>query len=688
MDDFVLFLITGAFLYLLPGFLLLEALQLAPSSNFLEKIGLASSFSLALYPLFFLWGFVVGLRSMTFYLLLPQIFCLSLFIFVRLAKRRKKIYGEERGDGQAYGGETYRAKELGGKEVSEEKKNTNKWKEKIAGRKLVSFLVALSAVILLFYPRWAATRGMVAPSWGDSVHHTLIVKLILDHKGLFQSWSPYAPLESLTYHFGLHADVALWAWLTGTPAHQALLQAGQFLNGLAVLALFPVALRIGGSIWAAWAAFFFAGFLFPLPAFYVNWGRYTQLAGQVILPGILWTLDRFWSERTQPKVQEKKSTPVSLSSGLSLMLSGLALTHYRVAALAIVALIAWSIWALGNSHFRFRFWLSSIRRIGLAILSFLILILPWLWIAGRGRWTFLFLKLGLRPVEGSAKIGRDIWVWQRLEFYFPVFFAVAGFIILGLGVIIRRRLAVPLILFCGLSFLLANPDLIHLRHSFLLANETLILAIYIPLSLVWGWGLGLVASLIILVARIKKPLFYPLLFLFLSLIFFRGVNYQAKIVKPFFSMVTPNDLAVFDWIKRNTPRKAKFLINGFINPADKSIAVGSDAGWWLPYFTGRQTTIPPALYRRERLKAEVKPEVFVELIKKVRQVKGDYEALRKVLREEGVNYIYLGDKRGRVSYEPGELIAAEMLKGNDAFRLGYKKGGAQVWLVSPGTENR
>jgi hypothetical protein len=37
---------------------------------------------------------------------------------------------------------------------------------------------------------------------------------------------------------------------------------------------------------------------------------------------------------------------------------------------------------------------------------------------------------------------------------------------------------------------------------------------------------------------------------------------------------------------------ARFLANGFL-AADNSVLVGCDAGWWIPFLTGRGNIVPP-----------------------------------------------------------------------------------------------
>ncbi|MEM4655092.1 MAG: hypothetical protein QXL34_06370 [Thermosphaera sp.] len=140
------------------------------------------------------------------------------------------------------------------------------------------FLALLLVAISLFLLRFYAIRSLPLPMWGDSVHHTLIVQLLLDNGGLFESWQPYAEMESLTYHFGFHAIVAVFAMLSGLDSARATLIMGQFLNVFAVLSLAPLAWKISnGNRWATIVSWLFAGFISFMPTYYTNWGRYTQL---------------------------------------------------------------------------------------------------------------------------------------------------------------------------------------------------------------------------------------------------------------------------------------------------------------------------------------------------------------------------------------------------------------------------
>ena len=250
---------------------------------------------------------------------------------------------------------------------------------------------------LVMAVRLLVVRTLEAPSWGDSVQHAVIARLINDHGGLFSSWEPYAPYRTLTVQFGFSVAAALLSWVTRIETAKATLLTGQLLNGLAILALYPLSRRIaGGNRWAGIGTIIVAGLLMPMPAFYVNWGRYAQLAGQVVLPIAIWLLWDF----LEPK---RLSWP---AYGLaSLSLAGLALNYYRMPFYYAAFVLAWLLlWALPRWRTDLRRWGIGMARLAMVAGGALLLLLPWalqcsqrLPFCGVGGWGRSPGALGGRP---------------------------------------------------------------------------------------------------------------------------------------------------------------------------------------------------------------------------------------------------------------------------------------------------
>ena len=215
--------------------------------------------------------------------------------------------------------------------------------------------VALAVVMLLVVvTRALQVRDLALPAWVDSVHHTMIVRLIADGGRVPASYHPYMPVDAFHYHFGFHAGAAALAWLSGLSADRAVLLFGQALNVLAPLAAYTMAWWIGRSRWGGVAAALVVGALCYMPAYYVTWGRYTQLAGLVMLPPLMLFTARAL-ERRRGRHMGRGDRPVAptgarqalwrLGAGGSvlllaaLLIAGLVLTHYRV-------LVFYAVWAV------------------------------------------------------------------------------------------------------------------------------------------------------------------------------------------------------------------------------------------------------------------------------------------------------------------------------------------------------
>ncbi len=241
-------------LYLLPGLALLRLLW--PPAHALTlpaRLALALGLSAALPPLLLLLFHIIrlpwGAGATWVYLLLSLVVWLGLAIRDRRLGKRSSI------------------------------SDLQFLISNINGASLALLGICLAALLVRLY----VVRELPVGLLGDSYHHTLIAQLLVDNRGLFSSWQPYAPLSTFTYHFGFHANVAFVHYVTGLDLPQSLIWTGQIMNAMPVPLVFALMLALGGRPWAGvWAALI-VGFASPLPAYFVNWGRYTQLTGQVMM---------------------------------------------------------------------------------------------------------------------------------------------------------------------------------------------------------------------------------------------------------------------------------------------------------------------------------------------------------------------------------------------------------------------
>lgn len=548
------------------------------------------------------------------------------------------------------------------------------WRGKTGAWHLDVFtLTACVLVLLLWGSRFWVVREMLAPAWGDGVQHSIIVQRMLEEGGLFSSWEPYAPAQTFTYHFGFHATAAAFAWLSHQPAHLAVLFIAQALNVAAVLVLAaPVLAFTRGQRWSALVALLVAGFLSRHPAFYANWSRDTQLAGQVILPALLWVFHRWWFDTKRP--------PRAFLVLAAWLAAGLLLTHYRVALLAALAALAWG----GVAFWRWRTtpgeWVARTATLGMAGLVGALSVSPWFWSLRRGSFDeYAAQTFNTLPDERRAQLFQEMrTIWGMVPAYYPTWLVGSG-MLAGVFALVRRyHWAWAIAVWCFLSFAASNPFFFGIGGNNFISNFTLMIACYILLALV------LAASIAGSLQRLTTSRFEPFLSILLITLALLGSRQQIGIVEPGYQMLTQDDVQAFEWIRAHTPTESLFLINGFLAFND-TVAVGSDGGWWLTYFTKRPILIPPLISTLEHNSPGQRPIDIRHIVLDIQASQGEPAALRAVLCRAGITHIYLGADRGTIGGPGVPLVPEEWLHALPDAHLLFEAGKAQVWEFNRAT---
>lgn len=515
--------------------------------------------------------------------------------------------------------------------------------------------LALGMALIAGVRLWVA-RGLNIGFWGDSYQHTLMTQLILDNGGLFDSWEPYAPLRTFTYHFGFHANTALFqwatAWLSGNPTPRTVVLMGQFLNALAALALYPLAVRLsGGRRWVGVGAVWIAGLLTPTPMFYVNWGRYTQLAGQVILPAAIW----FTVEALEAPRRDLRRLALPI-----LAVAGLGLTHYFVLAFYVMFLIPYlAAWLLGRRR-QWRRWGEAVLRLAIVGVAACLLVLPWA----------MRLLSGLLPhiltgyIQGTPSeeyIRQENMFYPLAQFVPHYLAALAG--VGGLWALLRRQRTALLLFWVGCLFLLSNPHWLGLPGTAVVNNFTVELALYIPAAIL---AADLAVALFDLVTRQwsrLRPAAAAVAAALLLLAAVLGVRPRAGVLDPQYQLVTPADEQALRWIRGHTPADARFLVNSFFAYGG-TLIVGSDAGWWLPLLAGRENTVPPLNYGGEAGPDPGYGQRINDRALRLEQSALDDPATVRYLHEQGITHLFVGEKGG-------PLLDSGALRASPYYRLVY-----------------
>ncbi len=462
--------------------------------------------------------------------------------------------------------------------------------------------VLLLLALLTLLTRLWVVRDLPTGLLGDSYQHTTMAQLLVDNGGLFQSWQPYAPLTTMTYHFGFHANVAFVHWLTGIPVPQAVLLVGQILNTIMVLVPFALVGALRGSAWVAVFAVLLTGFATELPGFFVNWGRYTQLTGQVVLVAVLVAWVLLADRTTRPHGRWQWRTDGRVLALAVLLALALSLTHYRVAMLGglYVAVL------LGTYAWHATTW-RTVGRLVLVATSVggatLLLVLPWLGTVVQGyllRNTAAFVS----GAVGEQRLNQAAVLPPVFPLFSPAWLLPLA--VVGVGWLIWQRqwrMLLPVgwlaaMVLAVAPWLLGLPGVGVMDYLTGFGELSLLLA---PLA-----GVAVAAAVVWVGQRVPARVAAALPLAVVALVLVVGVPRQLAIIAPSESnpayaatqLVTPADVQAMQWIRRSTPADAHFLVQSF--PAyGGTLLAGSDAGWWLPLLARRSSTLPPLTYGSE-----------------------------------------------------------------------------------------
>jgi len=634
----ILWVLIGIFLYIIPGWALLGLLWPGWGNlHWGEKLGLSAGVSLAIYPLIFLWTHLIGLNLGPLYAWIPPIVGVLIIIWNnRKDLKRRRI-------------------------SSPIPLSPFPWSD----------ITLLFVIGLIFAVRFWVIRGLDAPLWGDSYQHTMIAQLLVDNNGLFNSWEPYAELTTFTYHFGFHTLVAVFHWITRIPVIPSVLWTGQILNGLAVISIYPLAVRIGKNQIAGIVAVLFAGLLSMMPMYYVNWGRYTQLAGLVILPAVVYLT---WSLLDAEKIDWRRYVlPV-------IALSGLALTHYRVFIFALCFEIAFIILSLSFSWFK-----VYLKREIIALSFTFLLILPWIIQIFSGRMIPNYSQLFTK--SASVFIQQYNSISSNLSFLPTVIWIILPLII-GWGLWSRKKEIALLCMWWSIIFLITNPQWLKLPGAGLISNFAVIISLYIPVGIL----IGSVSTWIIDTIRMKPiitdiqreserklvlstiTLVTLIIIVLLSLV---GIQERRKDLRVSdHSLVTRPDIQAAEWIRENTSSNSKYLVNSFFAFGNTTM-VGSDGGWWVPILGLRDSLLPPVTYGIEHGYQSDYAFKVNSIFKNLEENGISDPLIYQLLREQGTTHIYVGQRQGSVNSGGAAMKITDLLE-SPFYQVVYNKD--RVWI--------
>ncbi len=604
-------LVTGMLL-LAPGYLMWEHAGRGVHLPHLVRPALWLGLSLSLIPLVFLWSTTLGLvlSAIVLRLMLAGVALLAAFTAWRHSPRLK----------------------------------VPAW----LGYGLL-FAGALTLALRLY-----EIRSVVLPLWVDSVHHALLIRVIGETGQYPQSLLPYVEIKHLAYHWGYHAVAATWMGISGLPLGTLMLLSGQVLNALHVLTVYALGTYLVRSPLAGLLSAAATGLLSMMPAYYVTWGRYTQLSGLLLLPAVI-ILSCILVEAPRRSIRLLACNAVALA--------GLTLVHYRVLVFYAAFMLAYMIFCA--LRYPRRLPNAVVRLAGVGALAFL-LVLPWAAVLARQ----VLLPAAQKPASllGTESYNEIdpalLWTTNSRELY-----ATAGVGTL-LALVTRRWHVLVVAGWVGILLLLANPNVIGLRPLWLINNHSVIITLFLPVSLLAGYAIAWL--LIALDRRSPRTLRTPLRGLavtaFVLLASFGAWQFR-DIVNPVTDIATAADLPALQWAAENTPRDARFLINA--TPWLSQVYRGTDAGWWLTPLAGRWTSTPPAIYGYGSASYVTNVSRLSAAVAGLQPTAGP--ELDDLIRANHITHIFIGTKGGP--------LKGEMFWGRPQFKPVYDHDGVIIFEV-------
>jgi hypothetical protein len=525
----------------------------------------------------------------------------------------------------------------------------------LMGGRLAHHSAMLVVVSLSLGVRLLAVRDLAFPQWVDSPHHLTIVRLLAEAGRVPDSYRPVLPIDRFSYHFGFHTLAAAAHWLTPLSLPDVLLLLGQILNGLAPLAVYAFVACLTSRPRAGLVAAFFVGLVSLFPAYYVSWGRYTQLTGVLILAPALAVVWSLIAER-----ERSDESPAACLGRIALagvLVAGLLLTHYRV----FVFLVTFVLIVLAGSGAGGR------KRVLLAMGIGAVLAFPWLM-----RLAVHAVLPVLRASNLASPAGYNAFPLDYFQRGLERGWILAALLAMGWGLMRRERSVWTTAGWVGLTFALLNIG----PGTWVVNNNAWAITLFVPGALLMGWGadrwLTLADALIQAGATwFRRALGGAMLAGAAGLAAFagwQGLFFQISVSNPATVLATSDDARALDWIEQHLPDQAVFLVNGWewLN----GTWAGSDGGIWIWPLTGRQTTLPTLDYA---FQSEWGREVsgFNERVASISEA-GAPETL-SLLRDAGVTHVYIGAKGG--------TLRPEMFSEDPNYRLLYTNGAAWIFGV-------
>jgi hypothetical protein len=238
------------------------------------------------------------------------------------------------------------------------------------------------------------------------------------------------------------------------------------------------------------------------------------------------------------------------------------------------------------------------------------------------------------------------------------------------GLFTRNTLIYIQLIWAVLLVLVGNLYLLNVPALNFTNLGAVLIMLYIPMSIIIG------AGFVEVLRRLPRKYLRPVRVILIASILAAALPatfLRATTVESYRHFVSEQDMVAMQWIDKNVPADATFAINTY--KWLPRFFHGTDAGYWIPYFTQREivTTamLSTGLSREYRDHIQARSEAAEAL-------ETDLSAL-STLHNLGVEYIYIG-ANGDFS---GPGLRVDYLTQSDAVQLLYGQGGTAILKILP-----
>jgi hypothetical protein len=352
--------------------------------------------------------------------------------------------------------------------------------------------------------------------------------------------------------------------------------------------------------------------------------------------------------------------------------AGVFLLHFRVAAFYVLLLLIGLIDLLWRARRdRQQLLKTLLGMVAVGALA-LFLVLPTLWEA---LGAFIAKASAAKIVLSSEDLAKTVqnyyvFPWSR----YPYLVAPRWLLLLTgaaalIGLVRRSRVVIMALIWTVLLYLLGNAYLTGIRALSITNLGAILIMLYMPMGLIIGGATDSLLSWLPTARRSQVSVAVAIAVLILGV---WGMQDRATDVEAYRHFVTPEDLTAMQWIDENIPEDAIFAINTYFwLPRAPH---GVDAGYWIPYLTGRQTTAPAMIVIGEADKALMNR--FIAESHAAERLENDLGGLDE-LDAMGVHYIYIG----KVGDFFGPGLQPDFLRQSERVKTIYEQDGVTIMEI-------